>query len=89
MVSECREAAPLWIPQVEGGQMKFIPDSPPTLELTRRNLMALLAKLDDPLSYRTLMDGEDQIYVRAVEDVEHYSDREPGVMYMPTADRYV
>lgn len=56
----------------------------PVLELTRRNLVALLDKLDDPLSSRTLIDGERRIAVRAVEDVEHYADRQPGVVYMPT-----
>lgn len=49
--------------------MRYI-DSPivPVVELTRRNLQALLDKLDDPLSARTLIDGERQIMVRAVED---------------------
>lgn len=37
------------------------------VELTRRNLLALLAKLDDPLSARALIDPDDKILVRAVE----------------------
>ncbi|HYB39742.1 MAG TPA: hypothetical protein VEF72_31180 [Mycobacterium sp.] len=37
------------------------------VELTRRNLEVLLAELDDPLSMRTLIDGDDKIMVRAVE----------------------
>lgn len=37
------------------------------VELTRRNLRALLAKLDDPLSARALVDPDDKILVRAVE----------------------
>ncbi|MGV0680337.1 hypothetical protein ABQE62_29435 [Mycolicibacterium fortuitum] len=37
------------------------------IELTRRNLQALLAKLDDPLSARALVHPDDKILVRAVE----------------------
>lgn len=37
------------------------------VELTCRNLQALLAKLDDPLSARALVDPDDKILVRAVE----------------------
>lgn len=65
--------------------MKYIPGDIPTVELTRRNLEVLLQKLDDPLSNRTIIDGDNRIYVRAVENDAHYSDREPGEMYMPTA----
>lgn len=58
------------------------------LELTRRNLQALLDKLDDPLSARTLSKvqegGDGVIVVVAVEDAEHYSDRAPGEVYMPS-----
>lgn len=69
--------------------MKFIDGDPPTVELTRRNLTALLAKLDDPLSARTLRDGEDRVAVKAVEDDEHYKTRPPGEVYMPsTGERY-
>lgn len=64
-------------------------DRPHVLELTRRNLTTLLAKLDDPLSARTLIDGAHEIAVRAVEDAEHYADREPGQVYMPTSGRYL
>lgn len=73
--------------------MKLIPGNPPTVELTRRNLSVLLQKLDDPLSHAAI--AKDGIYVRAVEgeeflvkpveDEEHYSDREPGPMYMPSS----
>ncbi len=59
--------------------MKYIPGHK-TVELTRRNLLALLAKLDDPDSLRTIIDSEGAMAVRAVEDSEHYSDRPPGVM---------
>lgn len=38
------------------------------LELTRRNLEALLAKLDDPLSKRALVDPDWHIVVNATED---------------------
>ena len=56
----------------------------PVLELTRRNLESLLAKLDDPLSARSLIDPDRRIMVRAVENTEHYSNRAPGEVYMPT-----
>lgn len=69
--------------------MKYIDDSSygdfPTMELTRRDLQALLDKLDDPLSNRTLIDGDRRVAVTAVEDAEHYSDRLPGEVYMPSA----
>lgn len=66
--------------------MKYIENEGdyPILELTRRNLQALLDKLDDPLSNRTLTDPDRQIMVRAVEDQEHYADRAPGPVYMPS-----
>lgn len=69
--------------------MKYIHDAtPPVLELSRRNLQALLDKLDDPLSIRTVvspgMPGDPIMLVKAVEDSEHYSDRAPGEVYMPT-----
>lgn len=54
------------------------------VELTRRNLTALLEKLDDPASARILISPERTIAVRAVEDAEHYADRSPGPVYMPT-----
>jgi hypothetical protein len=57
----------------------------PCLELTRRNLEALLAKLDDPSSARTLIDPDGKIAVRAVENEEHYSNRAPGEVYMPSS----
>lgn len=73
--------------------MKYIHDTePPVLELTRRNLVALLAKLDDPLSVRTLrspgMPDEPEILVTAVEDAAHYGDRPAGDIYMPDAGVY-
>ena len=58
------------------------------MELTRRNLETLLAKLDDSLSYRMLVDGEHKIAVRAVEDEDHYTDRAPGTVYMPSTREY-
>lgn len=92
--------------------MKYIEavDSPwalPTIELTRRNLQILLAKLDDRLSNRTFVN--DGYAVRAVEDLPdpgltliadghavhaveneaHYSDRDPGLMYMPSTGEYI
>lgn len=67
--------------------MKYIPETQ-TLELTRRNLQALLDKLDDPLSVRTLCDDETGFAVKAVEDAEHYGNRPPGVIYMPSTGEY-
>lgn len=65
--------------------MKYIDDKTlPTLELSRRNLETLLAKLDDPLSARTLIDPDHRIAVMAVENDEHYHDRRPGPVYMPS-----
>jgi hypothetical protein len=55
------------------------------IELTRRNLEILLAKLDDPASARTILDGETGFRVTAVENDAHYFDRAPGEMYMPTS----
>jgi hypothetical protein len=52
----------------------------PTVELTRRNLEVLLAKLDMEGSARTIGDRDGNILVRAVENEEHYADREPGPM---------
>lgn len=52
--------------------MKFIPAEDGQvlhrLELTRRNLLTLLAKLDDPLSKREIIDGDWHIVVHATED---------------------
>jgi hypothetical protein len=41
-----------------------------TLELTQRNITALLAKLDDPLSARMLRSPCQEIIARAVEDAD-------------------
>ena len=59
----------------------------PVVELTRRNLETLLAKLDDPASKRTLIDPDDTIAVRAVENDDHYKaeNRAPGEVYMPSS----
>jgi hypothetical protein len=56
-----------------------------SLELTRRNLQALLDKLDDPASVKTLIDKDNRIAVIAVDDDAHYSDRQPGEVFMPTS----
>lgn len=50
------------------------------VELTRRNLTVLLAKLDDLHSARTIVAPTGDVVIRAVEDIEHYADREPGPM---------
>ena len=60
--------------------------------LTRRNLEALLKKLDRPGSHCTIVKGDTvhptypvtgvgEVWVTAVEDEDYYTDREPGVMY--------
>jgi hypothetical protein len=51
----------------------------PVLELTRRNLETLLAKLGDPNSMRMLVDPTGKIAVKAVPDDEHYQTRAPGI----------
>ena len=52
------------------------------VELTRRNLEVLLMKLDDRTSVKTIIkhDEPGTIVVKAVEDDEHYAEREPGPM---------
>jgi hypothetical protein len=61
-----------------------------TIELTRRNLLALLAKLDGhpPNSACTICSpitiGVPSWCVRAVENDAHYSDRPPGPMIEET-----
>lgn len=72
--------------------MKYVATSKhgvPVVELTRRNLMVLLAKLDDPSSARTIIDGENNIAVKAVEDFAHYANRAPGEMLMPSTGKVV
>lgn len=57
--------------------------------LSRRNLLTLLKKLDDPFSEKTIVKNDtrhrtypcsDHIIVTAVEDEDYYTDREPGPM---------
>lgn len=52
--------------------------------LSRRNLEALLVKLDAPRSARTLVrrqgGDEPDIIVVAESDIDHYADRDPGLM---------
>jgi hypothetical protein len=56
--------------------MKYIDDENGRriVELTRRNIEVLLAKLDDPLSARGLIDADDHILVRAVETADNRGD---------------
>lgn len=61
----------------------------PVVELSRHNLEVLLAKLDDPQSLCTIVDGNERIAVRAVENTEHYTDRAPGRMLMPSTGKIV
>lgn len=50
------------------------------VRLSRRNLLALLTKLEDPRSLRTLMiyDKGLELQIVAEEDDVHYADRAPG-----------
>lgn len=58
------------------------------IELSRRNLETLLAKLDDPASVRTII--KSGVAIVAVEDEEHYSDSNPpGMVYMPTSGKVI
>lgn len=68
----------------------YVPDGWPIgMELTRRNLNALLAKLDGnpPNSACTIVAPEGGFYVKAVEDAEHYANRAPGVMHPDTEQK--
>lgn len=64
-------------------------DSTVVVTLSRRNLQALLLKLDEPESARTLIrDFEDhRLIVRAEDDDVHYADREPGRMHPREEER--
>lgn len=80
---------PLFMKVVDVKLMKYIPHGEiglPTVELTRRNLNALLAKLDGnpPDSECTLVDPTDKIAVKAVEDSVHYANRRPGPLHEDT-----
>lgn len=62
--------------------MRFaIVDNAYIVTLSRRNLLGLLAKLDDPTSHRTLVKDEAgglRLVVHAEEDAEHYQGRPEG-----------
>ena len=59
--------------------MKLLPDG--TIVLSRRNLLALLHKLDKPGSARTLVAPGGAFAITVEEDAEHYKGRvEPGIM---------
>lgn len=64
---------------------------PNHLVLSRRNLLALLAKLDGypPNSYCEIGGGEDApgFRVTAEEDSVHYANRPPGAMHSDTEAR--
>lgn len=59
-----------------------------TVELTRRNLTVLLAKLDGHPKNSFCTISNDGWYVTAVEDAEHYSDRRAGEMH-PVTEAHV
>jgi hypothetical protein len=55
------------------------------VELTRRNLLSLLAKLDGhPADSACTIQSPDGFLVKAVEDDAHYSDRNAGHMHPET-----
>jgi hypothetical protein len=66
------------------------PDNYVRVYLSRRNLLALLRKLDNPESVRTIVKNDmehpkykqshQHIAITAVEDEDYYIDRKPGVM---------
>lgn len=63
--------------------MRYVPGvghGRPVLELTRHNLLVLLAKLEDPTSHRMIIDPDHLIIVQAVRDEEHYGNRPAGHM---------
>jgi len=60
----------------------------PILELTRRNLLTLLAKLEDPTSKQTVIDEDRMIAVRAVPDDAHYTTRQPGEVQRSHANKF-
>ena len=73
-----------------GGAVKVISEDH-TIELTRRNLLSLLAKLDgNPRDSACMIgspnrDHEGHVWwVKAVENDKHYSDRSPGRMHDAT-----
>lgn len=67
--------------------------------LSKRNLLALLQKVDDATSSRTLVSGyvyEDsrlfdgiELVVRCEPDAEHYADREPPGLVHPRAETFI
>ena len=59
------------------------------IELSRRNLLALLHKLEKPGSARLIsIEGEDgfELWVAAAPDEVHYAGREPGRMSQDTEE---
>lgn len=56
--------------------------------LSRRNLLALLSKLDVEWSAKTICQEDDRgcVYVAAEEDAAHYAGRTPGRMH-PVTER--
>jgi hypothetical protein len=80
--------ADLHIGSVEGGLV--------LVTLSRRNLLALLAKLDEPASWRTIAGGyvycDEELVdgvtlaVRSEPDELHYADREPPGPMLPSTE---
>lgn len=63
-----------------------------TVTLSRRNLLALLHKLDMPESARTIYTftrGGQLTVVAAEDDAEHYASREPGGEMHPKTEAFI
>lgn len=58
--------------------MRLDPDG--SIVLSRRNVLALLHKLDKVGSARTLISPGGAFVLKVEDDAEHYGDRVPGVM---------
>ena len=63
-------------------ELEILPGGSIKVVLSRRNLLTLLAKLDEPDSHRTLYKLVNSGYfiVQAENDAEHYGTRKPGPM---------
>ena len=69
----------LWVPKQERIEV--------WVTLSRRNLRALLVKLGDPDSKKTISRDVEpgmRLYVRAESDDEHYAERVPGQLVLWT-----
>lgn len=59
-------------------------DAPVQVVLSRRNILALLAKLDGHPAGSSLSISKGRTMITAQEDAEHYGNRTPGPMHPDT-----